>query len=123
MLRGRSTPGPVSGTARAREEDLRLALKPIAEGSLVISVNTDVLFRRELQEELATVLPGAELAILDSQDGHDGFLLEFKALGTLITSHLEKHCPFLYEEGEGSGSDVGPIMGVSSVFGEQELDF
>jgi homoserine O-acetyltransferase len=43
-----------------------------------------------LQEELAESLPGcAELHVVDSVCGHDGFLVESEAVGDLIRRTLE----------------------------------
>lgn len=98
--------------------------KSIPPGVLVVSVETDVLFRPELQMELAGVLPDAKLASLPSLDGHDGFLLEFEALGRLITTHLKERRPDLFKgEAVDSGCEIASDEVASSVFGEQEPEF
>ena len=71
------------------------------------------------------VLPEAHLVNLDSSDGHDGFLLEFEALGSLIAQHLQKQFPHFYEGDHVSPSNKGrrEDQQFSSVFGEAEPDF
>lgn len=51
------------------------ALRNAPEGALVIAVSSDGLFTLSEQEELASGLPGARLVVVQSPDGHDGFLL------------------------------------------------
>ena len=58
---------------------------------------TDALFLPEQQERLAACLPDATLAMLKSTDGHDGFLLEFEQLGTLILGKLTRDFPHFYK--------------------------
>ncbi|OTA66437.1 homoserine O-acetyltransferase [Hypoxylon sp. EC38] len=75
---------------------LRQVLSIAPPGALVVSVETDALFLPEQQERLAACLPDATLAMLKSSDGHDGFLLEFEQLGTLILGKLGKDFPHFY---------------------------
>ncbi|KAI0131707.1 homoserine O-acetyltransferase [Hypoxylon sp. NC0597] len=76
---------------------LRQVLSVVPPGALVVSVETDALFLPEQQERLAACLPDATLAMLKSSDGHDGFLLEFEQLGTLILGKLGKDFPHYYD--------------------------
>ncbi|OTA94546.1 hypothetical protein M434DRAFT_10619 [Hypoxylon sp. CO27-5] len=76
---------------------VRQVLSVAPPGALVVSVETDALFLPEQQERLAACLPDATLAMLKSSDGHDGFLLEFEQLGTLILGKLGKDFPNFYE--------------------------
>jgi len=52
------------------------ALARIGARTLVLGITSDVLFPLSEQRELATHIPGAMYAELDSRYGHDGFLLE-----------------------------------------------
>lgn len=52
--------------------------------TLVIGITSDLLYPPEEQVRLASSLPGAELAWLDSPHGHDAFLIETEALDRLI---------------------------------------
>jgi homoserine O-acetyltransferase len=57
---------------------------------VVAGITSDRLYPLRLQEELADLLPGcAELQVVDSIYGHDGFLLESEAVGELIRQTLE----------------------------------
>ena len=109
---------------RPTVEDLKQAFRNIPPNALVISVESDVLFRNEHQVQLAECLPEAKFVNLDSPDGHDGFLLEFEALGDLITSHLNELFPALYEGVVDPSPDSDePAEVQASVFGEAEPEF
>jgi homoserine O-acetyltransferase len=57
---------------------------------VVGGITSDRLYPLRLQEELAESLPGcAELHVVDSVCGHDGFLVESEAVGDLIRKTLE----------------------------------
>lgn len=56
--------------------------------ALVIGIDSDILFPLSEQEFLADHLPNAELGILSSDFGHDGFLVEFEALEACIAHFL-----------------------------------
>lgn len=73
------------GRSRASVED---ALKQIQAHTLVIGISSDMLFPPEEQQFLARHIPGAQLAIIDSHYGHDGFLLEYDAITRLIKNFL-----------------------------------
>ncbi|MCB2376322.1 homoserine O-acetyltransferase [Hymenobacter sp. BT635] len=63
-----------------------LALAFIKARTLVISISSDVLFPPDEQLFLARHIPGATYAAMDSEYGHDGFLIETAQ----ITQLLEK---------------------------------
>jgi len=71
------------------------ALKKIRANTLVISISSDILFPPEEGRLLADHIPQATFHLIDSLYGHDGFLLEFEQLGTLIndflTPKVQKH--------------------------------
>lgn len=124
MTRGRISAQAQQANHQPRHEDLKQVFSSIPKGALVVSVDTDILFRPELQTELSEALPDARLVSIPSLDGHDGFLLEFEALGSIITKHLRMYCPGLYEEGcIVHGHAVAPDEVISSIFGEQEPEF
>ncbi|KAI1376660.1 homoserine O-acetyltransferase [Hypoxylon crocopeplum] len=83
-------------SAADADSALRGVLAVVPPGALVVSVETDALFLPEQQERLAACLPEATLAMLKSSDGHDGFLLEFEQLGTLVVDKLRKDFPHFY---------------------------
>lgn len=56
--------------------------------TLAVGISSDVLFPPSEQRYLATHIPGATYAEINSDYGHDGFLIETEALGTLLTDFL-----------------------------------
>ena len=58
--------------------------------AVVGGITSDRLYPIRLQEELAALLPGcAGLNVLESEYGHDGFLVETDAVGKLIRQTLD----------------------------------
>lgn len=84
-------------TSIAGDDGLSEVLSKAPSGALVIGVETDALFLPQQQERLAASLPGAFLAVLKSSDGHDGFLLEFEQLDSLIQGQLRSQLSSLYD--------------------------
>lgn len=60
------------------------ALGVIRQPALIVSVSTDALYPPEEQQLLAKHLPNARYEVLESDHGHDGFLIETETLGELI---------------------------------------
>ena len=56
----------------------------------MIGIDSDVLYPVSEQEELADALPNAQLSIVRSDDGHDGFLLAQNEIGPIIQNFLEE---------------------------------
>lgn len=69
---------------------LAACLEKITVPALVIGIDSDILFPLREQEFLVDHLPDAELSVLSSDFGHDGFLVEFEALENHIKAFLEK---------------------------------
>ncbi|KAK1991161.1 hypothetical protein LX36DRAFT_663559 [Colletotrichum falcatum] len=111
-------------TQRSGDDGLARVLSSVPAGALVIGVETDALFLPEQQRRLAAHLPGASLAVLKSSDGHDGFLLEFEQLGTLIQSHLRSRLPELYaaacDSGDATSLDTTAAAANECLTGELE---
>jgi homoserine O-acetyltransferase len=72
---------------------LEMALAAIKARTLVVGIDTDILFPREDQEIMAKFIPGAHLQWLHSDFGHDGFLLEFNALTKIINDFWKNDNP------------------------------
>ncbi len=53
---------------------------------LVVSIDSDGLYTPAEQQELARLIPGAELSTLHSPHGHDGFLIETAELDDRVRS-------------------------------------
>jgi homoserine O-acetyltransferase len=60
------------------------ALKQIRAATHVISIESDILFPPKEQVFLAEQIPGAGFHSIPSVYGHDGFLLEYEAISTII---------------------------------------
>jgi homoserine O-acetyltransferase len=57
-----------------------VALASVTASTVVVSVDTDRLYRPEQQAALAAGIPGARLTTVASPYGHDGFLIEVDAV-------------------------------------------
>ena len=69
---------------------IRAALGNCGVPVIVGGITSDRLYPIRLQQELAELLPGcAELKVVESIYGHDGFLVETDAVGVLIRETLE----------------------------------
>ena len=99
-------------------------LSTLPSHALVISIATDGLFTTSEQRELAAHIPHAELVVIPSPDGHDGFLLEFEQINTHILRYLKREFPgyydYYYKDDEGIDEDFA--IKKTSVFGEAEVD-
>ncbi|GAA5855074.1 hypothetical protein JCM8547_002370 [Rhodosporidiobolus lusitaniae] len=100
-------------------------LSLVPSGALVIAISTDGLFTLTEQRELAASLPDAKLVVVDSPDGHDGFLLEFEQINEHVLQFLHARLPEIYA-GEPLVQDVEAADGFevkkASLFGEAEGD-
>ncbi|NUM69281.1 MAG: homoserine O-acetyltransferase [Ignavibacteriaceae bacterium] len=65
-------------------------LKSINAQTLVIGISSDILFPVSEQKFLADNIPGARLEVIDSDFGHDGFLIENDKLTALIRDFTEE---------------------------------
>jgi homoserine O-acetyltransferase len=68
---------------------LRATHCPVVVGG----IDSDRLYPLRLQQELAEDLGNCDgLRVISSEFGHDGFLLEFDAVGALIVETLHRSC-------------------------------
>ncbi|GGH75531.1 homoserine O-acetyltransferase [Filimonas zeae] len=65
------------------------ALQSITARTLVIGISSDLLFPPSEQAFIAQHIPGAQLSVIDSFYGHDGFLLEYDTIIKLLTGFLD----------------------------------
>lgn len=94
------------------------ALAQIAANTLVIGIQSDVLFPVEEQAFIANHIPRARLELIDSIYGHDGFLIENEAIGQLARpflegkAHLNGHARYTLRQWKqnGSGYLVKPAL-------------
>jgi homoserine O-acetyltransferase len=66
------------------------ALAQIKADSIVVSIDTDLIFPPYGMEEWAPMIPGAKYYKITSHFGHDGFLLETEQLTNLLEPILKK---------------------------------
>lgn len=106
-------------------------LEKAPKGALVLAISSDALFTLDEQREIATRLPEARLVIIESPEGHDGFLLEFEQINRHILEHLHSRLPEIYagppllgEDVVEAVEDVADKFAVKkdSMFGEAEAD-
>lgn len=72
------------------------ALNGIRAKTLSIGVDSDILYPVAEQAFIAEHIPFAEFASIESLYGHDGFLLEFEKINTLITGFMAKNTERLH---------------------------
>ena len=72
------------------QEQLNGALAMIEQPTLILGIHSDGLFTYAEQQELAAAIPNSELKTIDSPEGHDAFLLEFRQVNTLIVDFMKK---------------------------------
>jgi homoserine O-acetyltransferase len=73
-----------------KRESIEKALSQIEAKTLIIGIDSDVLFPISEQKFLAQAIPTAKLEIISSIYGHDGFLVEFEHLKKIIEHFLKK---------------------------------
>jgi homoserine O-acetyltransferase/O-succinyltransferase len=65
------------------------ALARVTARAVVAGVDSDRLYPLELQQRVADLL-GVPLRVIESPYGHDGFLIEVAAVGSLLRDLLEE---------------------------------
>ena len=80
--------GRVNAPNDANGDPLVHVLKDLSTPTLVIGIESDHLFTITEQKLLADNIPNAIFETLDSEEGHDAFLLEFEKINSFITSFL-----------------------------------
>jgi homoserine O-acetyltransferase len=67
---------------------LASALARIESRLVVVAVDSDRLYPPRLSHELAAAVPGTELHTVQSEFGHDGFLIEIEQVGAIVAKVL-----------------------------------
>jgi len=67
------------------------ALSSVFIPAMVLGIDSDILYPLYEQEELAELFPNGELAVIHSDAGHDGFLLEQDQVAAHISEFLGAH--------------------------------
>ncbi|KAI0392024.1 homoserine O-acetyltransferase [Xylariaceae sp. FL0594] len=109
--------------SRYRADSIAEALALIEQPTLVLGIESDGLFTFAEQQEIAEHIKNARLEKIDSQEGHDAFLLQFEQVNRYILDFLHKELPdIMSKEGEhAEAANVGQLL-KSSTFGEAEVD-
>ncbi|PWN30875.1 homoserine O-acetyltransferase, partial [Jaminaea rosea] len=84
----------------------------------VVSISSDGLFQTPEQRLIHQLIPGSTFQEVGSPEGHDGFLLEFEAIGTRCTNVLRSPTANAGQNGATGGGHLGQVK--ESVFGEVE---
>ncbi|MGE5655143.1 MAG: homoserine O-acetyltransferase MetX [Actinomycetota bacterium] len=71
-----------------RDRDYHTVLSSIQQPALIVAINSDILYPPVEQEELAALIPNAELQWLESPHGHDAFLIDMDVLNSLVVRFL-----------------------------------
>ncbi len=74
-------------------ESVETALSKIPAKTLVVSIESDILFPPDEQRFIAQHMPNAYRETISSLYGHDGFLIEFDKISALVRSLLEQRLP------------------------------
>jgi len=83
---------------RQRGGKLEPILASIHQKTLIIGISSDILCPLTEQQFLATHIPGATLIVIDSDYGHDGFMVESK----IISQHLAEWLGDIFVLGYGA---------------------
>lgn len=71
--------------ARGRQSGIGGVLKTMVQPTLIIGISSDILCPLTEQQFLADNIPGSTLKVIDSEYGHDGFMVE----NLQISHHLQ----------------------------------
>ncbi len=84
--------------ARARGGDIDGVLKGITQKTLIIGISSDILCPVAEQQHLTHQISNADLVVIDSNYGHDGFMVESK----IISQHLAEWLGDIFVLGYGA---------------------
>ncbi|MBS1642314.1 MAG: homoserine O-acetyltransferase [Bacteroidetes bacterium] len=79
--------------ARGRNISLQQALQNVPQNTLVIGITSDILCPLDEQKFIAENMPHAKLVVINSEYGHDGFIIETKQ----ISKHLKEWIELIHE--------------------------
>jgi len=69
--------------------DYLSVIRSIRHPALVVSISSDILYPPHEQQLLSENMPNARHALLQSPDGHDGFLIQCRELAAIISEFRE----------------------------------
>lgn len=105
-------------------DDYHDILASISQPALVIGIESDGLFTISEQYELAEGMADTEMIVIDSPDGHDGFLLEFDQINRHILNFIKRVVPEIYSSSTITEEEADEVVKATktSLFGEAEVD-
>ena len=68
------------------EEVLRSMPLPVE----ILSINSDILYPKVEQEELARLMPNSSILYLDEPYGHDAFLIDVATVSGMVRNFLDR---------------------------------
>ncbi len=77
--------------ARGRGGKIAPVLKNLSQRTLIIGISSDILCPLVEQEILASYIPKSDLIVIDSDYGHDGFMVESGIISQHLSSWLAVH--------------------------------
>lgn len=80
--------------ARGRTMSIEAALSQIKQPALVMGVSSDLLCPISEQQKIAGAIPHARFIEIDSDYGHDGFLVEAMIIGEQLTKWLDSRLSY-----------------------------
>ena len=76
--------------SRGRNATMDALLKTIHQPSLIIGISSDILCPLAEQQHMAQEMPDATLVEIDSEYGHDGFMVESKKISAALVEWMER---------------------------------
>ncbi len=101
--------------------DFEDVLRSIRQPMLVVSIDSDVLYWPWEQREVASLVPSARLAVMDSPHGHDAFLIDVDRLNEMVMDFRGRARP---SRGRGAGEGARAGEGeaaIDRVYAEQGI--
>lgn len=78
-------------------DGVQSALGKIQSSTLVVGVDSDLLFPLAEQELISNAIPNAQLEVIRSDFGHDAFLIETKKLKSVIYQFYKKQSKYIFQ--------------------------
>lgn len=69
---------------------LEAALRRITAPTIVVGISSDIVFPAAYERRLCAMIPGARYAQIDSDFGHDGFLVEHERLNDILNDFISR---------------------------------
>ena len=63
-------------------------LRALAQRTLVVGIDSDLLYPLTLSREMAELIPRAELRVISSPHGHDSFLIHIDELNQMVADFV-----------------------------------